>query len=111
LRFFCPAILNPKLFNMMSGMALLMLQPNGFFLLLTRLWKSTEHPTELIARNLTLTAKVIQNLANFTVFGAKEAYMVPCNDFLVATRGKMSVYLDAISVRELCSFCIPIIYM
>jgi hypothetical protein len=61
----------------------------------------TEHPTPLTQRNLTLTAKIIQNMANLTVFGAKEAFMVPCNDFLVSMRQRMVTYFDTISVRLL----------
>lgn len=75
LRLFCPAIINPKLFNMMP-----------------------DHPTDLTARNLMLVAKSIQNLANMTEFGAKESFMIPVNGLLTQLRGGMVKYLDTISV-------------
>lgn len=75
LRLFCPAIINPKLFNMMP-----------------------DYPSETTARNLTLVAKSLQNLANMSEFGVKEAYMVAVNGTLMALRGGMTEYLDAISV-------------
>ncbi len=84
LRLFCPAIMNPKLFNMMP-----------------------DHPTETAARNLTLVAKVIQNLANMAEFGQKEPFMIPCNSFINETRKKMQIYLDAISVRD--AACLPLL--
>ncbi|EDQ91742.1 uncharacterized protein MONBRDRAFT_17576 [Monosiga brevicollis MX1] len=74
LRLFCPAIINPKLFNMMS-----------------------EHPTDTLARNLTLVAKVIQNLANMAEFGQKEAFMQPMNEFIMLNRGKMQTFLNSVS--------------
>lgn len=49
LRLICPAVLNPKLFNMLP-----------------------DFPSETTARSLTLVAKVIQNAANMTEFGEKE---------------------------------------
>jgi len=60
LRFFCPAILDPKLFGM-----------------------ANEHPDSGTARTFTLIAKTIQNLANLVEFGAKEPYMADMNPFIV----------------------------
>ena len=73
LRLICPAIMNPKLFNMMP-----------------------DHPTEEIARTLTLVAKVVQNLANMSEFGAKEPYMTPLNAFLQDQRPRMELFLDTL---------------
>lgn len=61
LRFFCPAILNPKLFG---------------------LWPEiSENP--VATRTLTLVAKVIQNLANLSDFRGKEPHMEFCNEWIL----------------------------
>jgi hypothetical protein len=77
LRFICPAILNPKLFNMMP-----------------------DHPTETTARNLTLVAKILQNLANMSEFGQKEPHMTCCNEFIMLMRGRMQKFLDSFSTAS-----------
>uniref|UniRef100_A0A8C5R7G3 RAS protein activator like 3 n=1 Tax=Leptobrachium leishanense TaxID=445787 RepID=A0A8C5R7G3_9ANUR len=74
LRFLCPAILSPGLFNI-----------------------SPEHPRPLAARGLTLVAKVLQNLANFTRFGEKEDYMSFMNGFLEQHWNEMSLFLQTVS--------------
>lgn len=75
LRFFCPAIITPKLFGM-----------------------ATELPSPVTARNLTLIAKILQNLANLVEFGgAKEPYMVEFNPFIRSNIEAMKFFLQKIS--------------
>ncbi|KJE97244.1 hypothetical protein, variant 1 [Capsaspora owczarzaki ATCC 30864] len=75
LRFMCPAILNPKLFDMMPT-----------------------HPEEHTARTLTLIAKTLQNLGNLVEFGAKEPFMVDMNEFIAANLDKMKQCITMISL-------------
>ena len=73
LRFFCPAILNPKLFGLVK-----------------------DHPKANARRAFTLIAKAIQGLANMSNFGAKELWMEPMNAFLTSHRQDFKNFLDTI---------------
>uniref|UniRef100_A0A0N5A921 Ras-GAP domain-containing protein n=1 Tax=Syphacia muris TaxID=451379 RepID=A0A0N5A921_9BILA len=74
LRFLCPAILSPSLFNLVP-----------------------EYPSGRAARSLTLIAKTLQTLANFTKFGGKEHYMDFMNEFVDREWDNMHTYLIRIS--------------
>ncbi|KAJ3149337.1 Ras GTPase-activating protein 1 [Geranomyces michiganensis] len=74
LRFFCPAILNPKLFGLMN-----------------------EHPPEATARTLTLLAKILQVLANMSEFEGKEPHMSPANYWIASHLPEMKQYIQQIS--------------
>jgi hypothetical protein len=56
-----------------------------------------EEPSDSLLRTLVLVAKVLQNLANGTLFGVKEEYMSTLNDFITENQERMNNYLDEIS--------------
>ena len=62
-----------------------------------------DHPTDVLARNLTLIAKTIQNLANMSEFGQKEPYMHSMNSFILENRSRMQAFIDAVAVRAILS--------
>lgn len=74
LRFFCPAILGPKLFNLMDGF-----------------------PDPKTARTLTLLSKIVQNLANLVEFGQKEPYMSCINNFVSSSIPNMRSFIDRVA--------------
>eukprot|EP01130_Rhizamoeba_saxonica_P016518 TRINITY_DN7653_c0_g1_i1.p1 TRINITY_DN7653_c0_g1~~TRINITY_DN7653_c0_g1_i1.p1 ORF type:complete len:819 (-),score=184.87 TRINITY_DN7653_c0_g1_i1:54-2297(-) len=73
LRFFCAALLTPKNFGLLQ-----------------------EHPPADVARDLTLIAKTLQNLANLVGFGKKEPFMEVCNSFIDENLDNMKNFIDAL---------------
>uniref|UniRef100_A0AAR2IYG6 Ras GTPase-activating protein 1 n=1 Tax=Pygocentrus nattereri TaxID=42514 RepID=A0AAR2IYG6_PYGNA len=71
LRLICPAILNPRMFNIIA-----------------------DPPSPTAGRTLTLVAKSVQNLANLVEFGAKEPYMEGVNPFIKNNKQRMIMFLD-----------------
>lgn len=71
LRLICPAILNPRMFNIIA-----------------------DPPSSTAVRTLTLVAKSVQNLANLVEFGAKEPYMEGVNPFIKNNKQRMIMFLD-----------------
>lgn len=78
LRFFCPVILNPKLFNFVQS-----------------------HLDDTSRRTLTLICKVILNLSNVTTFGNKESFMIEMNTFIEAHKEELLDYIDKITQKKL----------
>ena len=76
LRFFCPAILNPYNFGLMD-----------------------EHPSGVVARNLTLVAKTLQSLANLSP-SEKEPFMEIMNPFINSNIDKMQRCITQFCVRH-----------
>lgn len=89
LRFFCPALLNPKLFGLLR-----------------------DHPQPKAQRTLTLIAKSLQVLANLSTFGQKEEWMEPMNKFLSGHRQAVKDYIDGICSipSERNTFALPASY-
>jgi hypothetical protein len=76
LRFFCPAIVSPEA----EGLV-----------------KSNVVVSRDMKRGHLIATKVIQNLANNVLFGAKETYMIVLNDFLTSNIYKVTSFLREIS--------------
>lgn len=75
LRFFCPAIVAPDSEGLVSSVL-----------------------KKGIRRGLLLIAKIVQNLANNVLFGYKEPFMVPMNQFLTDHIYQVTAFLREISV-------------
>ncbi|KAJ3510996.1 hypothetical protein NM208_g15473 [Fusarium decemcellulare] len=73
LRFICPAILSPKLFNLLR-----------------------DHPRPHAQRTFTLIAKALQKLANLSTFGKREEWMEPMNRFLNVQRQAVRDFIDQV---------------
>ncbi|XP_046840472.1 ras GTPase-activating protein 4-like isoform X2 [Xenia sp. Carnegie-2017] len=71
LRFFVPAILNPKLFGVAEN-----------------------HPDKVVSRTLTLLAKVLQSIGNFNPCVVKEPWMMPFSDFIEENAAKLKTFID-----------------
>ena len=71
LRYVCPAIMSPQSVGILNEVA---------------------HPTA--QRQLILLSKVLQNLANDTLPGVKEAYMEKLNEFISSNRGLLQGFYD-----------------
>jgi hypothetical protein len=89
LRFFCPALLNPKLFGLLR-----------------------DHPQPKAQRTLTLVAKSLQALANLSTFGQKEEWMEPMNRFLSGHRQGVKDFIDNVCSipAERNTFALPASY-
>ena len=53
-------------------------------------------------RGLVLVSKVIQNLSNNVMFGKKELFMEPMNEFIKENREKMMKMQRRLAVRVVC---------
>ncbi|KAF9573180.1 hypothetical protein EC968_008922 [Mortierella alpina] len=77
LRLICPAILGPRLFCIVK-----------------------ERPETRAHRTLTLIAKSLQGLANVVMFGAKEPWMMPMNEFITENTRGLKDFIDQICMGE-----------
>ena len=75
LRLLCPAIVNPRNFNLV-----------------------TEPPADSAIRTLKLLAKSLINLANLVEVGTKEPYMEAVGPFIVDNKPKMMSFLNDLAV-------------
>ena len=89
LRLFCPAILNPELFELLPGKCDSSSRRNNAN-------KLTERPNERSRRTLTLIAKSLIVLANMAKFGAKEPWMEHMNRWLVTATPVFKAFIEDI---------------
>lgn len=68
--------------------------------LFTHIFSIAELPTARATRSLTLVAKTLQTLANFTRFQGKENFMEFLNDFLEEEAPRMNEFLHQISTKS-----------
>ncbi|KAI9671885.1 MAG: hypothetical protein M1817_003430 [Caeruleum heppii] len=94
LRFFCPAVLNPRLFGLLRGNV----KKLPALHLVTVTDVHVDQPSPRTQRTLTLVAKSLQGLANMTKFGVKESWMEPMNHFLSSRRQEFKDFVDSICV-------------
>ncbi|CAI4044694.1 GTPase-activating protein BUD2 SKDI_11G1230 [Saccharomyces kudriavzevii IFO 1802] len=78
LRFFCPVILNPKLFKYVS-----------------------KNLNETSRRNLTLISKVLLNLSTLTRFANKEPWLMMMNHFIDKRHDEILDYIDKMTHKKL----------
>ena len=78
MRLLCPALLTPSLFNLASSL-----------------------PSDRASRTLTLTAKIVQSMANGARFGAKEEYLAYLNKLLDEQREDYGKFVTEITNRNL----------
>ncbi|KAI9312884.1 hypothetical protein BX666DRAFT_2124450 [Dichotomocladium elegans] len=87
LRFFCPVIVSPESLD------------------------STITNDAQMYRGFLLAGKLVQNLANNVLFGAKEPYMVPFNDFLTSNAYRIMCFMRDLSEGPLNSQVEPLLHM
>ena len=100
LRFFCPAVLNPKLFGLLKGRFPYLVHKTGPDPIRPHPVTDVvlDHARPRAQRTLTLITKALQTLANMTTFGSKEPWMEQMNEFLHAHRPEFKEFVD-----EICS--------
>eukprot|EP01103_Thecamoeba_quadrilineata_P007781 TRINITY_DN1760_c0_g1_i1.p1 TRINITY_DN1760_c0_g1~~TRINITY_DN1760_c0_g1_i1.p1 ORF type:complete len:457 (-),score=86.26 TRINITY_DN1760_c0_g1_i1:296-1666(-) len=78
LRFLCPAIVTPEAFNLTPA--------------------HTPELSHSSRRSLILVSKVLQSLTNGVLFGEKEDYMVPLNQFILDNSSRLNQFFTALTV-------------
>lgn len=79
LRFFCPIILNPKIFNVIP-----------------------DHSSVTMRRNLTIISKVLLNFSTLNYFGLKESWLSPINDkFITPHKYELIEYIEKVTEKKL----------